>query len=215
MILTKTGVSDQTSSTVFCSPLSHQISKIKVDDLQWQCNMSVCQYNTIRFYIKQNQKTRQKQYWPAINVSWTTFYVRPLICSIIVPTESTSPPQAKRGTEVIYFDIYIWFIKYTFAHLHYFYLLSPFCCDAGKLKHPAKPGVSPSPPYQLYVGSATPHLSKYTLLNQTPHRHKKIIINYVDIFYMRSHPEKQHLAWLLVTFLGDFSCLSWAPITCN
>ena len=88
--ISASGVTDQTSFTIFCSSLSHQISKIKVDDLQ--CNMSVCQYNTIRFYLKQNQKTHQKQYWPAINVSWNTFYVRPLICSIIVPTELTRPP---------------------------------------------------------------------------------------------------------------------------
>ena len=108
--------------------------------------MSVCQYNTIRFYLKQNQKTHQKQYWPAINVSWTTFYVRPLICSIIVPTELTSPPQAKRGTEVIYFDIYIWFIKYTFAHLHYFYLLSPF----SKSSIPAVCGKCHTTPLQIH-----------------------------------------------------------------
>ena len=173
--------------------------------------MSVCQYNTIRFYLKQNQKTHQKQYWPAINVSWTTFYVRPLICSIIVPTESTSPPQAKRGTEVIYFDIYIWFIKYTFAHLHYFYLLSPFCCDV----------FQPSPVSLQVLHTScmweVPHHTSPNTLFSTKHHIDiiKIIVNYVDMFYVRSYPEKQHLAWWLVTFLGDFSCLSWASITCN
>ena len=28
-------------------------------------------------------------------------------------------------------------------------------------------------------------------------------------------PEELHLGWVDVTFLGDFSCLSWAPIICN
>ena len=156
--------------------------------------MSVCQYNTIRFYLKQNQKTHQKQYWPAKNVSWTTFYVRPLICSIIVPTESTSPPQAKRGTEVIYLDIYIWFIKYfcTFALLLFAFTILQVLHTSCMWEVPH-------------------HTSPNTLFSTKHHIH----INYVDIFYMRSHPEKQHLAWLLVTFLGDFSCLSWAPITYN
>ena len=33
--------------------------------------------------------------------------------------------------------------------------------------------------------------------------------------HMRSPPEELHLASRLVLFLGDFSCLSWASITCN
>ena len=35
------------------------------------------------------------------------------------------------------------------------------------------------------------------------------------IWYMRSTPKEPHLALWLVTFLGDFSCLSWASIMCN
>ena len=33
--------------------------------------------------------------------------------------------------------------------------------------------------------------------------------------HIRSPPEEPHLAWVDVTFLGDFSCLSWASIICN
>ena len=63
--------------------------------------------------------------------------------------------------------------------------------------------VSPNPPYQLYVGSATPHLSKYTLLNQTPHRHK--LCRY--ILYEES-PREATFSLMTCHFLGDFSYLS-------
>ena len=79
--------------------------------------------STICFYLKQNQKTQSILARTARNKH--VLSVRPLICSIIVPTELTSPPQAKRGTKVIYLDINVLSNSLnTFAHLHNFYLLS-------------------------------------------------------------------------------------------
>ena len=39
--------------------------------------------------------------------------------------------------------------------------------------------------------------------------------NAVDNVDMSCLPENQHLGWLRVTFLGDFSSLSWAYFLCN
>ena len=85
-----------------------------------------------------------------------------------------------RGGQKWFISIFIyciWFIKYTFAHLHYFYLLSPFCCDV----------FQPSPVslqvlHTSCIWEVLHHTSPNTLFSTKHHIDIiKIIVNYVDM----------------------------------
>ena len=105
------------ASTIFCSSLFIKSPKSKLTT----CN-ATCQYNLFLSQTKSEDTPQSILARTARNKH--VLSVRPLICSIIVPTELTSPPQAKRGTKVIYLDINVLSNSLNiFAHLHNFYLL--------------------------------------------------------------------------------------------
>ena len=65
--------------------------------------------------------------------------------------------------------------------------------------------------------TTTTSVSDFFIINKSRNKLTSTY-NQLRIFlktHMRSPPEEPHLAWVDVLFLGDFSCLSWASITCN